>query len=68
MHGTGARFNLAPDFATSDASTGQCFRGADNRRAPMRRASIDWLGGSLFALWGRRPRRREVFAMSTGSI
>lgn len=68
MHGTGARFNLAPVFATLDASTGQCFRGADNGRARTRRATHEFIGRPTICIAGTSTSPQRVFAMSAGSI
>ena len=68
MHGIGARFSLAPVFATSDASTGQCLRGADNGRAGARRGTHGLIGRPTICTTGPSTSPPGVFAMSTGSI
>jgi hypothetical protein len=64
MHGTGARFSLAPVFAPSAASTGHCFRGADNGRA----GTHGLIGRPAICTAGSSTSPSRVFAMSTESI
>jgi hypothetical protein len=68
MHGTRARSNLAPVFATSDASTGQCLRGADNGPAGTRRGTPGLIGSPTISTAGPWTSPSGVFATSTGSI
>lgn len=68
MHGTGARCNLAPVFATSDTSTGQCFRGADDGRAGTGRGTPGLIGLPTISVAGPWTSPPGVFATSTGSV
>jgi len=68
MHGTRERSNLAPVFATSDASTGQCLRGADNGRAGARRGTPGLIGLPKISTAGPWTSPPGVFSTSTGSI